>query len=54
MRNTKIYLFTTLEKLCAKTGCRSIKFLVSFSEVLVKLQILINRILFYVFHWNIY
>ena len=46
MRNTKIYLFITLKKLCAIVGHRSTKFLVSFSEVCVKFQICINRILF--------
>ena len=38
MRNIKIYLFTTLKKLCATIGYRSTKYFVSFSNVPVKLQ----------------
>jgi len=38
MQNIKIYLFTTLKKLCAIIGYRSIKDLVSFSKVPVKLR----------------
>jgi len=38
MRNIKIYLFTTLKKLCAIIGYRSTKYFVSFSKVPVKLQ----------------
>jgi len=51
MQNTKTFLFTTLKKLCAIIGYRSAKFLVSFSEASVKLRIVINRILFYVFYF---
>ena len=38
MWNIKIYLFTTLKKLCAIIGYRSTKYLVSFSKVPVKLR----------------
>jgi len=38
MRNIKIYLFTTLKKLCAIIVYRSTKYLVSFSKVPVKLR----------------
>ena len=38
LRNIKIYLFTTLKKLCAIIGYRSTKYLVSFSKVPVKLR----------------
>jgi len=38
MRNIKIYLFTTLKKLCAFIGYCSTKDLVSFSKVPVKLR----------------
>jgi len=38
MRNIKIYLSTTLKKLCVNIGYRSTKDSVSFSKVPVKLQ----------------
>jgi len=38
MRNIKIYLFTTLKKLCAIIGYRSTKYFVSFSKVPVELR----------------
>ena len=38
MWNIKIYLLTSLKKLCAIIGYRSTKYLVSFSKVPVKLR----------------
>jgi len=52
MQNTKIYFFTSL-KSCVIIGHHITKFFVSFSGVLVKLRLIFNRILFYVFQWSI-
>jgi len=55
MRNIKIYIFTTLKKLCAIIGYRSTKHLISFSKVPVKLRKLNQQnIVFYILSWSIY
>ena len=43
MRNTQIYLFTTLKKICAIIVYRSTKYIVSFSKVPVKLRKIIHQ-----------